>query len=107
MKIQNKNVKRPHGGLKINNSYQGETLEEKINKLMNNNEPIGDTAPIIYTDRKLGVQAGYNIRTDRFDIAMEAMDKVAGAKQTQRLEYLKKRDKPETGSQGGDGNTAA
>lgn len=39
---------------------------------MNNNEPISDGAPIIYTDRKDGVDPLHNIRTDRFELAIEA-----------------------------------
>ena len=41
-----------------------------------NNEPIGDSAPLIYTPRKDGVIAAYDIRTDKWDIALEAMSKV-------------------------------
>lgn len=48
----------------------------KIERITQNKEPIKDGAPLIYTDSKDGVQAGYNIRTDRFEIAVEAMDKI-------------------------------
>ena len=41
---------------------------------MNNQEPITDAVQNIYTEKKDGVQAAYNIRTDRFEIAAEAMD---------------------------------
>lgn len=59
-----------------NTSYEGETIEMKINRIVNNKEPITDSAPLIYTDRKEGVQPDYNIRTDRWEHAIEAMDKV-------------------------------
>ena len=62
--------------VKLNQSLEGETLEQKIERIVNNKEPIKDGAPLIYTDRKDGVQAGYNIKTDRFEIAIDAMDKV-------------------------------
>jgi hypothetical protein len=62
--------------LTINTSYEGERLEEKINRIVNNKEPITDGAPLIYTDRKDGVRPDTNIRTDRFEIAVDAMDKV-------------------------------
>ena len=39
-----------------------------------NKEPISDGAPIIYTDRKDGVKPEYDIRTDRFELAVEAMN---------------------------------
>lgn len=63
----------------INESTQGETIEQKIERVTQNKEPIKDGAPLIYTDRNEGVLAGYNIRTDRFEIAIDAMDKVTKA----------------------------
>ncbi len=72
-----KNIKYAKGGFKINEATQGETIEQKVERILDNKEPIKDGAPLIYTDRKDGVQAGYNIKTDRFEVAVEAMDKVA------------------------------
>lgn len=79
-----KNIKYEKSGLKINNSTQGETIEQKVERILDNKEPIKDGAPLIYTDRKDGVQAGYNIRTDRWEVAVDAMDKVAKTKAAQR-----------------------
>lgn len=59
-----------------NESYEGESLEEKIQRITNNKEPITDGAPLIYTNRKDGILPEYNPRTDRFEIAIDAMDKV-------------------------------
>ena len=36
-------------------SFEGESIEEKVAKLIENNEPITDGAPIIYTEKKDGV----------------------------------------------------
>lgn len=55
---------------------EGERLEQKIERIMENKEAIKDGAPLIYTDRKEGILAGYNIRTDRWEVAAEAMDLV-------------------------------
>ena len=55
---------------------EGERLECKIERMTENNEPIGETAPLIYTPRKDGVIAAYDIRTDKWDIALNAMSKV-------------------------------
>lgn len=63
-------------GITLNKGVEGETLEQKIERIVNNNEPIQDGAPIIYTERKDGVLASYNIRTDRFEIALDATDKI-------------------------------
>ena len=74
---------------KINDSYEGVTIEQKIEKIMNAKEPIDETAPIIYTERKKGVQPEYNIRTDRFEVALEAMDKVSASYQAKREARIK------------------
>lgn len=55
---------------------EGEYLEEKVRRLTENGEPIEDGAPIIYTERKNGVNPAYNIRTDRWEIAQDAMEQV-------------------------------
>lgn len=67
--------------IRVNESLEGETIEQKIERVTINKEPIKDGAPLIYTDRKEGVQAGYNIKTDRFEIAIDAMDAVSKANQ--------------------------
>ena len=64
----------------INNSLEGESIEAKVCRIVNNGEPISDGAPLIYTERKDGVKEEYNIRTDRFDIALNAMDYVTASK---------------------------
>ena len=69
-------IKASKTELSINQSYIGERLEEKIERILSNKEPINDGAPIIYTERKDGVLPEYNPRTDRFEIAVDAMDKV-------------------------------
>ena len=48
------------------NPYTAEVLpqiEEKVRRIVNNNEPITDGAPIIFTEKKDGVLPEYNIRT--------------------------------------------
>lgn len=77
--------------LNVNTSYQGETIEQKIERIVNNKEPISDGAPLIYTERKEGVKPEYDIRTDRFDIAIDAMDIVTKTHQAKR----EQRHKPE------------
>ena len=63
---------------------EGEPIEWKIERITTNNEPITDGAPEIFTERADGVQAAYNIRTDRFEIAAEAMDLVERNTQAKR-----------------------
>ena len=52
---------------------------------MSQEEPIKDQVPLIYTERKTGVNPEYNIRTDRFMIAMEAMGKISNYKTSEYL----------------------
>lgn len=74
---------------RINNSVQGETIEQKIDRIMTTKEPITDGAPLIYTDRRDGVQPDYDIRTDRFEHAIDGMDKVTRSKLAKRAEFYK------------------
>jgi hypothetical protein len=90
--------------LKRDKSYVGESIEDKVNRIVNNGEPISDGAPLIYTERKDGTRAEYDIRTDRFEIATDAMDKVSksivakrDAKAEAKVIEIKK-DSGETGS---------
>ncbi len=68
--------------------YEAEHLETKIERKISNKEPVeGDhPAPIIFTERKDGVHAAYNIRTDRFEIAIDAADKIAKSYSARREE---------------------
>ena len=65
-------------------TYEGETIETKVARIVQEKAPITDGAPIIYTDREQGVLPAYNVRTDRWDIAENAMDKVNAAKMAKR-----------------------
>ena len=69
-------VNNDNGRLKSIEIYEGESIETKCARILQNKEPITDTAPIIYTAKEDGVLPAYNIRTDRFDIAMDAYDKI-------------------------------
>jgi len=65
-------------------TVEGEPIEHKIERIVSNKEPISDGAPEIFTERKEGVKSAYNIRTDRWEIASEAMSKVEGSIQAKR-----------------------
>jgi len=65
---------------------EGEMIEQKIKRIMEVKEPIKDGAPLIYTERKEGVVSAYNIRTDRWEIACEAMDVVHKTRAAQSQE---------------------
>lgn len=89
-----KTPKMPKTKISAYNVTDGETLEDKIDRMVNNKEPMNkEGAPIIYTERKEGVKAGYNIRTDRWDVAIDGMDKVHKSAIARREESQKARAK--------------
>lgn len=61
-----------------NLTYQAEPREEKLRKIINgeSNNMEDGVFPIIYTEKKDGVQPEFDIRTDRFEVAIEAIDKI-------------------------------
>lgn len=82
--------------IKRNTAYEGECIEKKVYRLFQNGEAIGDDAPLIYTERKDGVLPEYNIRADRFDIALEAMDKGSRSYRATREERHKPKEEQKT-----------
>ena len=70
----------------------GESIEEKVTRVVDNNEPIEDTAPMIYTERKNGIQQEYNIRADKWDIAQDAMQQVNDGKRKMIANKIAKSD---------------
>ena len=71
-------------GFNVNKSVEGETIEQKIERITTNKEPIKDGAPLIYTERSKGVDPAHDIRTDRFEIALEAMNHIQASNQAAR-----------------------
>lgn len=81
---------------KTNYEFQeGESIEQKVCRITENNEPITDGAPIIYTNRDDGVLPAYNIRTDRWEVAQAAMEAVNQANLAKSKNYgkIEKEDK--------------
>ncbi len=55
----------------------GKTIEQKVELMVNNGEPLdGGDNELIYTEKADGVLPAYNPRADRFDIAIETVDKI-------------------------------
>ena len=61
-----------------NLTYQAEPREVKLRKIINgeSNDMEDGVFPTIYTEKKDGVQPEFDIRTDRFEVAIDAMDKI-------------------------------
>lgn len=65
----------------INNpnlTYQADPREVKLRKIINgeSNDMEDGVFPTIYTEKKDGVQPEFDIRTDRFEVAIDAIDKI-------------------------------
>lgn len=65
----------------INNpnlAYQAEPREVKLRKIISgeSNNMEDGVFPTIYTEKKDGVQPEFDIRTDRFEVAIDAIDKI-------------------------------
>ena len=71
-----------------NESVEGISIEEKIRVALQDNTPIDGGSPLIYTKRADGVRPEYDIRTDRFDIAIEQANKLANAKLLARQKVI-------------------
>lgn len=68
-----------HGIVK-NDSYEAEPLEVKLRRATEEKKPIEAVAPMIYTEKSKGVIPEYDIRTDRFELAQAAMEKLNAVK---------------------------
>lgn len=65
----------------INNpnlTYQAEPREVKLRKIISGESSNMEDGvfPTIYTEKKDGVLPEYDIRTDRFEVAIDAIDKI-------------------------------
>lgn len=91
------NTREPgQSSIRCNESTEGEFIEAKVRRIMDQNEPITDGAPLLYTERKNGVMWETDIRTDRFDKAIEATDLIQAQKLAKREEILKAKSQTET-----------
>ena len=68
-------------GGRINNpnlTYEAEPREVKLRKIISGESSSMEDGvfPTIYTEKKDGVLPEYDMRTDRFEVAIDAMDKI-------------------------------
>lgn len=78
----------------------GHPIEEAISLMMLRDEEIVDmSAKLIYQERDEGVMPGYNIRADKWEIALEAMEKAVTSKKGSKeaKEVAKEIMAPESG----------
>lgn len=83
-------IKDKHNMISVE-TYEGECIEKKVQRVVTENEPIEDGAPIIFQERADGVKPEFNMRTDRWEVAIEAMERVSDEELSK---YTKTQAKP-------------
>lgn len=83
---------------------EGENILTKVRRILDENEPLTDGAPLIYTPKEDGVKPEYDIRTDKWQIAINAMDRVNAYKLS---DYTKNGRNPEIKEEAKEGTTTA
>lgn len=67
-------------------SREGETIERKLARMMQNGADLGETGELIFTERNDGVIPETDIRSDRHEIAVDAADAMSQLHLTKRDE---------------------
>ena len=74
-----KTAKNRRGGINDPDlTYEAEPREVKLRKIISGESSNMEDGvfPTIYTEKRDGVLPEYDIRTDRFEVAIDAMDKI-------------------------------
>lgn len=87
-----KRIVKEHRLLKVNKTYQAESMMMKIRRMLANKEPINEEVETAFTNKKDGVLPAYDIRTDRWEIAQEAAGKMYEADLQEYLKSQKQAD---------------
>jgi len=67
-------------------SREGETIERKLARMMQNGADLGETSSTLFTERNDGVLPETDIRADRHEIAVDAADAMSKIHLTKRDE---------------------
>lgn len=94
--------------LKINNSYEGKSIEKQLQAMMAGEAIETKGKSMIYTEKKEGVLPETDIRSDRFKLAQDAVDYVNKTNIAKRDELNKKEQegKKEGGVEGKQASTS-
>ena len=86
--------KRTATSIERNESIEGETIEQQIQRMITNGEVLGEEKELIYTKPSEGVIYGTDIRGDRQEKAIEMTEKVAQDVMRRReLKALREKEK--------------
>lgn len=114
--LRKRNLKRYNPFKEYATKYEeGENILTKIRRILDENEPLTDGAPLIYTPKEDGVRPEFDIRTDKWQIAINAMDRVNAyklsdyTKNGRNPEFKEKTEEQAGNSEGGtsDGDNSA
>lgn len=85
-KIMKKGIIYPKSDITVKNDRmtEGESIEQMLRRMRTSKEPIQANAKILYTERDQGVLPWFDIRTDRFEQALMAADRVHASKAAAR-----------------------
>lgn len=72
-----------------NESETGERIEDKVERIMFAGEAINDSAQLVYNSREDGIDAATNIRTDKWDLALDAMSEIGRRTELERTEAVR------------------
>lgn len=88
---------------------EGQTIEDKILQILENKEPLDDSVELHYTERKDGVNPDFDIRTDKWEIATDAMERETFKQRKEREDRIKKKEdaRQEAASKGQSGQEGA
>lgn len=75
-----KQRKMPKGSIKVNQSYEGASIEKWIRKAVAQGEPIEEGIPAVFPEHPDKVDLNHDIRADKFGIAQDSLSAVDKAK---------------------------
>lgn len=90
-----KKIFRPTVQMFTVEEYEGESIEKKIQRVLDENQPITDGADFVYTEKAEGVRPEFDVRTDKWEIANEAMEAVNKSKIAKSKDMAKSPDQTE------------
>ena len=67
--------------IRIENTTEGQSIEERVRRDSELHAEVEQISPMIYTEAKNGVMPQYDIRTDRQEIALDAIDHYTASEQ--------------------------
>ena len=75
--------------IEVESGFEAESIEDQVRRMLKNNEPITAISPEIFTKEGEGVRPEFDIRTDRFDLALDAMKLIEKQELAKSKEVLK------------------